>query len=205
MPATATLAQLADIDHAINGLGEVGGEWVRDRWNQRASVEVSDMNDSIFVNERYRYTQYPHYGTSPVPQEIQALHHPTGQHRYKYSARKFPEYSIASHSQHRQTLLGFRPANRRMSRLHLDEGPNLYLSNKAESYLHSLSVQVLTFRVQVAKSDNPTWYPMAIEMAESIKICIWIHSAPLAHLIGYYSLVSVCSFPCSPRPVRLLI
>ena len=51
MPATATLAQLADIDHAINGLGEVGGEWVRDRWNQRASVEVSDMDDSIFVND----------------------------------------------------------------------------------------------------------------------------------------------------------
>ena len=42
MVAEATLAQLADIDDPINGLGEVGGEWVRDRWNQRATVRVTD-------------------------------------------------------------------------------------------------------------------------------------------------------------------
>ena len=51
MPATATLAQLADIGDPINGLGEVGGEWVRDRWNQRASVICSDMDNSIFVSD----------------------------------------------------------------------------------------------------------------------------------------------------------
>jgi len=43
MPAEVTLAQLADIDGAVNSIGTpVGGEWVRDRWNQRAVVTVTD-------------------------------------------------------------------------------------------------------------------------------------------------------------------
>ena len=42
MTALVTLANLADIDHAVNGLGQVGGEMVRDRWNQRATVIVTD-------------------------------------------------------------------------------------------------------------------------------------------------------------------
>lgn len=50
MPAEATLAELADIDDAINGLGAVGGEWVRDRWNQRAVVQVTDADDALFVS-----------------------------------------------------------------------------------------------------------------------------------------------------------
>lgn len=53
MPATATLAQLADADHAINGIGHVGGEFVRDRWNQRAVVNVTDAPNgpAYYVND----------------------------------------------------------------------------------------------------------------------------------------------------------
>lgn len=52
MPATVTLANLADIDHNVNKLGiEIGGQWVRDRWNQRATVLVSNMDDSEFVSD----------------------------------------------------------------------------------------------------------------------------------------------------------
>lgn len=48
----ATLAELADIGDPVNGLpGEIGGEYIRDRWNQRASVVVTDMDDSIFVSD----------------------------------------------------------------------------------------------------------------------------------------------------------
>jgi len=52
MPATVALADLADITSDVNSLGiEIGGEWVRDRWNQRATVLVSDMNDAPFVSD----------------------------------------------------------------------------------------------------------------------------------------------------------
>ena len=48
----ATLAELADIGDAVNGLpGEIGGEYIRDRWNQRASVLVPEMGDSVFVSD----------------------------------------------------------------------------------------------------------------------------------------------------------
>ena len=48
----ATLAELADIGDVVNGLpGEIGGEYVRDRWNQRASVVVTDMGNSVFVSD----------------------------------------------------------------------------------------------------------------------------------------------------------
>ena len=42
MTSEATLANLADITNAINGLGTAGGDVVRDRWNQRATVRVTD-------------------------------------------------------------------------------------------------------------------------------------------------------------------
>ena len=49
----ATLAELADIGDPVNGLpGEISGEFVRDRWNQRASVLVTDAQPvaAIFTN-----------------------------------------------------------------------------------------------------------------------------------------------------------
>ena len=49
MPATVTLAQLADISHDVNTVGNaILGEVVRDRPNQRALVLVSDMDDTEF-------------------------------------------------------------------------------------------------------------------------------------------------------------
>ena len=42
MTSEATLIQLADIDNPINGLGTAGGDVVRDRWNQRAVVRVTN-------------------------------------------------------------------------------------------------------------------------------------------------------------------
>ena len=52
MTAVATLAQLADADDPINGVGgTVAGGYLRDRWNQRATVKVSDAGDAIFVND----------------------------------------------------------------------------------------------------------------------------------------------------------
>ena len=57
MPAEVTLADLADISSDVNSLGTpVGGEWVRDRWNQRAVVRVTDhpadsaADPAYFVN-----------------------------------------------------------------------------------------------------------------------------------------------------------
>ena len=51
MVAQATLAELRDASDPINGIGDVGGEVVRDRWNQVAMVEVTDAGNAIFVNK----------------------------------------------------------------------------------------------------------------------------------------------------------
>ena len=42
MTSEAVLVELADITDPINGLGTAGGDIVRDRWNQRATVRVTD-------------------------------------------------------------------------------------------------------------------------------------------------------------------
>ena len=43
MVAEVTLAELADASDDVNSLGTpISGEWVRDRWNQRATVRVTD-------------------------------------------------------------------------------------------------------------------------------------------------------------------
>jgi hypothetical protein len=52
MVATVALANLADIAHDVNTVGnDIAGEVVRDRWNQRATVIVSDMDSSYFVSD----------------------------------------------------------------------------------------------------------------------------------------------------------
>ncbi len=58
MTAEVLLADLADITNDVNLVGvEVGGEVVRDRWNQRATVRVTDHpadngpeDPALFVN-----------------------------------------------------------------------------------------------------------------------------------------------------------
>lgn len=52
MVATVTLADLANKAHSVNSVGEaIGGEVVRDRWNQVAVVEVSDAGGATFMNK----------------------------------------------------------------------------------------------------------------------------------------------------------
>lgn len=54
MTATVLLANLADIAHNVNTVGnDISGEVVRDRWNQRATVIVSDAPtaNSLYVSD----------------------------------------------------------------------------------------------------------------------------------------------------------
>ena len=51
MVAQVTLAELADISDDVNGVGGVGGEFVRDRWNQFATVQVTDAGNAYFVSK----------------------------------------------------------------------------------------------------------------------------------------------------------
>lgn len=51
MTAEVLLADLADIDSDVNSVGiTVGGEVVRDRWNQRAIVRVTDHPADVDVD-----------------------------------------------------------------------------------------------------------------------------------------------------------
>jgi hypothetical protein len=46
------LANLKDKAHAANGLTPTqDASWVRDRWNQRAMVNVTDAGPAIFVSD----------------------------------------------------------------------------------------------------------------------------------------------------------
>lgn len=49
MVAEVTIADLAAIGSDVNGLDGVGGEFVRDRWNQRATVMVTDHPSGVDV------------------------------------------------------------------------------------------------------------------------------------------------------------
>ena len=59
MTAEVTLADLADISSDVNSVGvAIGGEWVRDRWNQRATVRVTDHPADDGANEHALFTNH---------------------------------------------------------------------------------------------------------------------------------------------------
>ena len=57
MPNTTTIAALSDSTNAINQIGVAGdsGVVVRDRWNQVASVQVTDADDAIYTSQAHGY------------------------------------------------------------------------------------------------------------------------------------------------------